>query len=125
MDCGFVQYEFMVLIREIDPAFSLNSSPVYHGELSRRISASDNDPSQEISVRMSDDSAYAAVPFDHTKADIILRSSDNIDFHIFKLCLSLASPFFETLFDIPQHIEENRDQEIKDRLAVIPVTEDS
>ena len=54
-----------------------------------------------------------------------MRSSDNIDFRVFKLFLSLASPFFGALFDIPQPIEENGDQEIKDRLAVIPVTEDS
>ena len=76
---------------------------------------------------MSDDSesTYAAAPFDHAKADIILRSSDNIDFRVFKLFLSLASPFFETLFDIPQPVEESGDQEIKGGLAVIPVTEDS
>jgi len=54
-----------------------------------------------------------------------LRSSDNIDFRVFRLFLSLASPFFETLFDIPQPVEENGDQEIKDGLAVITVTEDS
>ena len=74
---------------------------------------------------MSDDSTYAAAPFDHAKADIILRSSDNIDFRVFKLFLSLASPFFETLFNIPQPDEENGGQEIKDGLVVIPVTEDS
>ena len=74
---------------------------------------------------MSDDSTYAAAPFDHVKADIILRSSDNIDFRVFKLFLSLASPFFETLFDIPQPDEEIEAQEIRDGLPVIPVTEDS
>ena len=74
---------------------------------------------------MSGDSAYAPTPFDHAKADIILRSSDNIDFRVFKLFLSLASPFFETLFNIPQPAEENGDQEVRDGLAVIPVTEDS
>ena len=74
---------------------------------------------------MSDDSTYATAPFDHAKADIILRSSDNVDFRVFKLFLSLASPFFETLFDIPQPVEEDGDQEVKDGLAVVPVTEDS
>ena len=74
---------------------------------------------------MSGDSAYAPAPFDHAKADIILWTSDNIDFRVFKLFLSLASPFFETLFTIPQPAEENGDQEVKDGLAVIPVTEDS
>ena len=74
---------------------------------------------------MSEPSTYAVAPFDHVKADIILRSSDNIDFRIFRLFLSLASPFFETLFDIPQPAEENGDQELKDGLPVISVTEDS
>ncbi|KAG6370515.1 hypothetical protein JVT61DRAFT_11296 [Boletus reticuloceps] len=70
-------------------------------------------------------SVSAAAPFDHAKADIILRSSNNIDFRVFKLFLSLASPFFETLFDIPQPAEASEDQEVKDGLAVIPVIEDS
>ncbi|KAI9464705.1 hypothetical protein HD554DRAFT_1249783 [Boletus coccyginus] len=74
-------------------------------------------------MSMSEDSAYAATPFDHAKADIILRSSDNIDFRVFKLFLTLASPFFETLFEIPQPTEPNNDQEIKDGLAVIRVQE--
>ncbi|KAI6112931.1 hypothetical protein F5141DRAFT_1214247 [Pisolithus sp. B1] len=65
-------------------------------------------------------------PFDHEKADVILRSSDNIDFRVFKLFLSLASSFFETLFDLPQpSVEMSTDMEIKDGLPVIPVSEDS
>lgn len=72
---------------------------------------------------MSEDSAYAATPFDHAKADIILRSSDDIDFRVFKLFLTLASPSFETLFDIPQPTEPGNDQEMKDGLAVIRVQE--
>ncbi|KAI6112933.1 hypothetical protein F5141DRAFT_747811 [Pisolithus sp. B1] len=68
----------------------------------------------------------APSPFDHAKADVILRSSDDVDFRVFKLFLSLASPFFETLFDLPQPSEEmNTDVEIKDGLPVIPVSEDS
>ncbi|KIJ07869.1 hypothetical protein PAXINDRAFT_102777 [Paxillus involutus ATCC 200175] len=70
-------------------------------------------------------STYAASPFDHAKADVILRSSDNIDFRVFKLFLSLASPFFATLFDIPQPTEQSEEQESKDGLAVISVSEDS
>ena len=68
---------------------------------------------------MSGDLVYAAAPFDHAKADIILRSSDNIDFRVFKLFLSPASPFFETLFDVPQPAQGS------DGLAVVPVMEDS
>ncbi|KAH7890891.1 hypothetical protein F5I97DRAFT_1923379 [Phlebopus sp. FC_14] len=70
------------------------------------------------------ESTDAASPFNHPKADIILRSSDNIDFRIFKLFLSLASPFFESLFELPQP-DDTGDQETKDGLIVIPVTENS
>ncbi|KAI6122615.1 hypothetical protein EDD16DRAFT_745002 [Pisolithus croceorrhizus] len=77
-------------------------------------------------MSVSSSPSCASSPFDHVKADIILRSSDDVDFRVFKLFLSLASPFFETLFDLPQPSEEmNTDVEIKDGLPVIPVSEDS
>ncbi|KAI6101551.1 hypothetical protein EDD17DRAFT_1140073 [Pisolithus thermaeus] len=64
--------------------------------------------------------------FDHEKADVILRSSDNINPRIFKLFLSLASIFFETLFDLPQpSVQISTDVEIKDGLPVITASEDS
>lgn len=67
----------------------------------------------------------ASSPFDHMKADVILRSSDGVDLRVFKLFLSLAPPFFETLFDLPQPSEgTNTDMEIRDGLPVIPVSED-
>jgi len=68
---------------------------------------------------------FATAPFDHAKADIILRSSDDVYFRVFKLFLSLASPVFETLFDIPQPEKASDDQEVKDGLFVISLTEDS
>lgn len=69
---------------------------------------------------------YASPPFNHPKADVILRSSDNVDFRVFRLFLSLSSSFFETLFDLPQPSEENlTDTEIKDGLPVIPISEDN
>ena len=75
-------------------------------------------------------SGYAKAPFDHAAADIILRSSDGVDSCVLKLSLSLASSFFETLFNLPnpnlpQSPEANKDQEFRDHLPVIPVTEDS
>ena len=72
---------------------------------------------RQIFATMSKYSAYATAPFDHAKADIVLRSSDNVDFRVFKLFLSLASPVFETLFDIPQPVEESEDQEIRDEIG--------
>ncbi|KAI6010367.1 hypothetical protein PISMIDRAFT_49044, partial [Pisolithus microcarpus 441] len=69
---------------------------------------------------------FALPPFDHVKADVILRSSDGVDFRVFRLFLSLASPFFETLFDLPQPSQAaNADMEIKDGPPVIPVSEGS
>ncbi|KIJ65512.1 hypothetical protein HYDPIDRAFT_39446 [Hydnomerulius pinastri MD-312] len=68
---------------------------------------------------------FASWPFQHSKADIILRSSDNVDFRVFRLFLSLASSFFETLFELPQPSGEVADQEMRDGLAVVPVSETS
>ena len=70
--------------------------------------------------------SYAASPFDHPQADVILRSSDNIYFRVFKLFLSLASPVFETMFGLPQPSEgANQDEETKDGLPVVSVSEGS
>jgi hypothetical protein len=44
----------------------------------------------------------AEAPFNDPKADVILRSSDNVDFRTFRVLLSLASPVFETMFGLPQ-----------------------
>ncbi|KAG6331392.1 hypothetical protein ID866_7697 [Astraeus odoratus] len=68
----------------------------------------------------------ASPPFDSPKADVILRSSDNIDFRVFKFILSLSSTFFEMLFSLPQPPEEiSADTETMEGLPVIPVSEDS
>lgn len=44
----------------------------------------------------------AQSPFDDTTANIVLRTSDNVDFYVYKEVLKLASPFFHTLFSLPQ-----------------------
>ena len=41
-------------------------------------------------------------PFDDTRVDVILRSSDGVDFRVFRIILSLASPIFADMFSIPQ-----------------------
>lgn len=41
-------------------------------------------------------------PFDDADADIILRSSDRVDFMVYKVILSKASPVFKTMFSLPQ-----------------------
>jgi len=64
--------------------------------------------------------AYA--PFGDPTADVILRSvKSNVDFYVFKMFLSYASPFFKQMFTLPQ---EGVDQATKDGLPIIPVNED-
>ncbi|KAJ7648034.1 hypothetical protein FB45DRAFT_895082 [Roridomyces roridus] len=41
-------------------------------------------------------------PFDDCSSDVILRSSDNVDFHVRRSILSAASPFFKQMFTLPQ-----------------------
>ncbi|KAJ7358194.1 hypothetical protein DFH08DRAFT_953382 [Mycena albidolilacea] len=40
-------------------------------------------------------------PFNDTDADVILRSSDGVDFHVYRLVLSLASSVFRDMFAFP------------------------
>ncbi|KZP24478.1 hypothetical protein FIBSPDRAFT_857168 [Athelia psychrophila] len=64
----------------------------------------------------------AAAPFDDPKADVILRSSDNVDFRCHKLLLSMASTFFEGMFSLPQPNGADGDEK-KDGLHVVPMEE--
>lgn len=41
-------------------------------------------------------------PFDDDDADVVLRSSDNVDFYFHRVLLSKASPFFESKFSLFQ-----------------------
>ncbi|KAJ8507553.1 hypothetical protein ONZ45_g10083 [Pleurotus djamor] len=47
-------------------------------------------------------STIASSPFDRSDADVILQSSDGIDYRVHKNILSIASPFFDALFSVPQ-----------------------
>ncbi|EDR07694.1 uncharacterized protein LACBIDRAFT_327616 [Laccaria bicolor S238N-H82] len=55
---------------------------------------------------------FAASPFNDSKADLILRSSDGVYFCVYKLLLSLVSPVFATMFELPtdgmQEMYDNR-----------------
>ncbi|KAG1881055.1 hypothetical protein F4604DRAFT_460341 [Suillus subluteus] len=64
----------------------------------------------------------AEAPFDNPDGDIILRSTvDRVDFHTFKVILSLMSPVFKDMFTLPQ----NGLQSGVSSVSVIPVTESS
>ncbi|KAI9440640.1 hypothetical protein H4582DRAFT_1938316 [Lactarius indigo] len=41
-------------------------------------------------------------PFDHADSDAILRSSDQVDFPIYRVMLSASSSFFKSMFSLPQ-----------------------
>jgi hypothetical protein len=85
----------------------------------------------EAAIPESEDQAVtvtdANAPFDNPDADVIIRSSDNVDFRVLKLFLSWASPFFGDMFGLPQgpagSISE--EQETRDGIPVIQVTEKS
>ncbi|KAJ7781958.1 hypothetical protein DFH07DRAFT_1017868 [Mycena maculata] len=49
-------------------------------------------------------------PFDDPSTDIIIRSCEGVDFHIHKVLLALASPFFKGMFEIPQPTGTNDDE---------------
>ncbi|KAF8986376.1 hypothetical protein BDQ17DRAFT_1315427 [Cyathus striatus] len=50
------------------------------------------------------DVKIAAAPFNNENgADLIIRSSDNVQFYVHKLILSLASSFFRDMFSLPQN----------------------
>ncbi|KAL9713477.1 hypothetical protein Ac2012v2_003087 [Leucoagaricus gongylophorus] len=68
----------------------------------------------------------APEPFDHLDADVILRSSDKepVDFRVFKLFLSLASPFFAMIFTLPQPNSPVYLEEYEDGVPVIQMSED-
>jgi len=68
----------------------------------------------------------ASSPFDHPKADLYLLSADGVYFRVFKLFLSLSSPIFEFMLELPQPAaEENTASNFKDGLPVVAVSESS
>ncbi|EJF64447.1 hypothetical protein DICSQDRAFT_178862 [Dichomitus squalens LYAD-421 SS1] len=44
----------------------------------------------------------ASFPFDNLDADAVLRSSDNVLFHVFRGILTTVSPVFSSMFSLPQ-----------------------
>ncbi|KAH9174311.1 hypothetical protein EDB89DRAFT_2228117 [Lactarius sanguifluus] len=56
-----------------------------------------------------------------TGADVVLRSSDLVPFHVHKSILAMSSPFFTDLFSLPQP----PDGEVIEGLPVVQVSEDA
>jgi BTB/POZ domain len=60
-------------------------------------------------------------PFDVPDANLIIRSSDHVDFRVHKPALALSSPFFKDLLSLPQPY----DGETVDGLPMVQFSEDS
>src|ERR1700691_3221543 len=84
---------------------------------------------QSMSFDIADENqgtVFAQAPFDHVDAaDIIIRSSDGMHFRMIKLLLSLVSPIFKDLFNLPRSTEEEGIDETKDGLPIVDLTEKS
>lgn len=62
-------------------------------------------------------------PFDDIKADVVLKSCDGVDFHVFRSILAQASPFFDGMFTLPQPVPCSEPVEAESA-PIIPVAED-
>ncbi|TCD65665.1 hypothetical protein EIP91_002338 [Steccherinum ochraceum] len=73
----------------------------------------------------------ARAPFHGPKADVVLRTCDDVDFYVHKLLLSLASSFFDQMFTLPQPYEATPSSEANNTIStpadlpIIPIAEDS
>src|SRR5258708_20347343 len=63
----------------------------------------------------------AEAPFDDARADLILQSSDKVQFRVFKTIFYLASPIFADMFSIPSPPSEKH----HDEAQVVPLSEHS
>ncbi|KAH9913579.1 uncharacterized protein BXZ73DRAFT_55456 [Epithele typhae] len=66
------------------------------------------------------DTQVAAPPFDQPSADIIVRSTDRVDFLVHRTILAQASPVFADMFTLPQQPRGSADTEP----PVVEVSED-
>ncbi|TFY54459.1 hypothetical protein EVJ58_g8849 [Rhodofomes roseus] len=61
--------------------------------------ADDPDPDNDTTTTLP---VSAAPPFDNRDADLIIRTSDRVDFHVFKLILREASPVLSDILSLPE-----------------------
>ena len=64
-------------------------------------------------------------PFDDEDADIIFRSSDDVDFRVYRVVLAKASPVFRTMLQLPQPSSTSTAPSVQDEPHVITLTEDA
>lgn len=75
-----------------------------------------DDPPPETNL-----TASPVKPFDMPEANLIIRSSDQVDFRVHKPVFAMASPFFK---DLLSHSRPS-DSEFVDELPVVQLSEDS
>ena len=64
----------------------------------------------------------ARAPFDSlADADVILCSSDEVDFRVFKMFIAFVSPVFKDILTLPQGTSV--EDEMKDHIPIIQMTE--
>jgi hypothetical protein len=87
-----------------------------------------------VTLAMTTTTVDAAPPFNRSSADLVIRSVDGVDFRVHKCILAEASPFFDSMFSLPQAKSETAadtpslaadQQELKHGHPVLPVTEDA
>ncbi|EMD39269.1 hypothetical protein CERSUDRAFT_122690 [Gelatoporia subvermispora B] len=61
-----------------------------------------------------------AHPFTKSSADVIIRSSDGVDFRVHRIVLAEASPVFEGMFSLPQGPRSAKDANCRNRLGNCP-----
>ncbi|KAM5530302.1 hypothetical protein V8D89_016026 [Ganoderma adspersum] len=90
----------------------------------RSTSRNMEDPRNRALVAGSKDRPTKATsPFDRGDADLILRTSDHVDFLVHRQLLVIASPFFECMLSLPQAPSDQADRP-PDKV-VIDISEDS
>lgn len=65
----------------------------------------------------------ASSPFDRTDADVILQSSDEVQFRVHRLILALASPLFADMFGLP--LPRGSDGTTSEAIQTVQITETS
>jgi len=71
-------------------------------------------------------SSTASAPFDKADADVVLRSSDEVNFHVYIVILRMASNFFDDIFSLPQSAKlSSTDTHPTTGVPIITVSEDA
>ncbi|KAI0041928.1 hypothetical protein FA95DRAFT_632349 [Auriscalpium vulgare] len=67
----------------------------------------------------------SAPPFDDARADVVLRSSDEVYFRVSKFILAIASPIFADMFSLSKSLEAEAVDEAYYGLPVVAMAEDA